>query len=89
MPLPAPMSATSGTENVSVAPSVDPKGEANDINSILQRIKSLEEEKKLMAEKLASNDAKYAKLQEAKRAEMQNMMDNTIRCPHCSFCFPG
>lgn len=84
-----PMSATTGTENVSASSLADQKGEVNDINSILQRIKSLEEEKKLMADKLAANDAKYAKLQEAKRTEMQNMMDNTIRCPHCNFCYLG
>lgn len=68
-----PMSTT-GT----VEPNAEMKEDSKDVSSILARIKALEEEKKMMAEKLASNDAKYAKLQEAKKAEMEAMMNNTI-----------
>lgn len=72
------MSAAGTTDNAIPAINSQNTNDAGDMASVLARIKALEEEKKAMADRLASNDAKYAKLQEAKKAEMEAMMNSTI-----------
>jgi hypothetical protein len=46
--------------------------------SVLAKIQSLEREKQAMAETLSSNNARLAKLQEGKKAEMEVLMNSTI-----------
>lgn len=49
-----------------------------DMASVLAKIQSLEREKQTMSATLASNNARLAKLQEGKKAEMEVLMNTTI-----------
>ena len=49
-----------------------------DMASVLAKIQSLEREKQAMAMTLESNNARLAKLQEGKKAEMETLMNSTI-----------
>jgi hypothetical protein len=49
-----------------------------DMASVLAKIQSLEREKQAMAATLSSNNARLAKLQEGKKAEMEVLMNSTI-----------
>ena len=46
--------------------------------SVLAKIQSLEREKQVMAATLETNNARLAKLQEGKKAEMETLMNSTI-----------
>jgi predicted nucleic acid-binding Zn-ribbon protein len=49
-----------------------------DMASVLAKIQSLEREKQTMAATLSANNARLAKLQEGKKAEMEVLMNSTI-----------
>jgi hypothetical protein len=53
-------------------------GSTLDMASVLAKIQSLEREKQAMAATLVSNNARLAKLQEGKKAEMEVLMNSTI-----------
>jgi predicted nucleic acid-binding Zn-ribbon protein len=53
-------------------------GGSVDMASVLAKIQSLEREKQAMAATLTSNNARLAKLQEGKKAEMEVLMNSTI-----------
>ena len=74
----AHMSASNDVVSATHAAPQPPNDAMVDMSSILARIKMLEDEKKAMAAELANNDAKYAKLQEAKQAEMEKIFNTSI-----------
>jgi hypothetical protein len=53
-------------------------GGSIDMASVLAKIQSLEREKQTMTATLESNNARLAKLQEGKKAEMETLMNSTI-----------
>ena len=52
--------------------------ESSDINSILNRVTQLENEKKRLQQELESNGQRLEKMTEAKKQEMQKVMDTMI-----------